>query len=39
LGLSVARRFLDLNNIEFNLDSELNVGTTITLKFPPKGVL
>jgi signal transduction histidine kinase len=39
LGLSIARRYLDLNNIKFNLDSELNVGTTITLRFPHKGVL
>lgn len=34
LGLSLTRRYLDLNNIKIELESEKGVGTTFTLIFP-----
>ena len=34
LGLALTRRYLELNDVEFEMESEKNVGTTFTLIFP-----
>ncbi|NQV30086.1 MAG: PAS domain S-box protein [Candidatus Marinimicrobia bacterium] len=34
LGLALTKRYLDLNDIDLELESEKNVGTTFTLIFP-----
>ena len=34
LGLAITKRFLDLNDVELELESEKNVGSTFTLRFP-----
>ena len=35
LGLSIAKRYLDMNNIPIDVESEQGVGTTFSLKFTP----
>ncbi|MBC8194097.1 MAG: HAMP domain-containing histidine kinase [FCB group bacterium] len=34
LGLALSKRYLELNDVELELESEKNVGTTFTLIFP-----
>ncbi len=34
LGLALTKRYLELNGVEFELESQKNVGTTFTLCFP-----
>lgn len=34
IGLSLALRIFERNNIEYSIDSEVNIGTKIILKFP-----
>ena len=33
LGLAISKRFCDLNDVEFNIETKKNVGTTVSLKF------